>query len=440
MGEPGTEVPGKVFNHNRATRMSKNIRHLVALLLVVTPLYAQSKRLWVLQSAGEMVEYDPATFIPKQRTKLPDEAAKSPASLSVNRQGQILFAPTIPLPLSDADTASPRKVWFWNGHASLSIDQNLEHKEEERGSNQAVTELIPVPYLSADGTHLLWFANEARRLEREGLDLSTTNSFQAWQTDLESKAREEITSSKLPDCRCPTGSCEESCPSFAVWAPDGGVENFFLTTQFIAGQTTTSYKASTRYQQQGGKWTPIAFPDPLQRVLDASPGGSVIVEAIPDTGCCGWSNQSNDQTLIVTDSKTRIVFDEQATYKNADYDVSFYTANARLSPDASSIAMTIVATAPSNKPIQLSEQGQANPEESQSIRKALLDLPAVEIKTIDDAPRRLAFLPHAALIGWLNDKELLIVENHLLVAYNVATGARRKSPIRVEDTAHVFLH
>jgi hypothetical protein len=161
--------------------------------------------------------------------------------------------------------------------------------------------------------------------------------------------------------------------------------------------------------------------------------------AIPDTGCCGWSNQSNDQTLVVAAGKTRTVFDEQATYKNADYDVSFYTRNARLSPDAGTVAMTIVATAQSNKPIQLSEQGQANPEESQRIRKSLVDLPAIEVKTIEDTPHRVAFLPHAMVVGWISDKELLIVENHLLVAYNVRSGARRKSTIHVEDPTHVFL-
>jgi hypothetical protein len=419
--------------------MRTKIRHVITLLLISSPLLAQSKRLWVLNSAGEIVEYDPATFSPKQHVKLPPEAAKLPAGISVNGQGQILFAPTVSLPLSDSDTAKRHKVWLWNGHAPASIDQNVEHKEEERGSNQDVSESIPAPYLSSDGSHLFWFANEAHRLEREGVDLSTNNSFQAWQTDLEGKAREEITSSKLPDCRCPTGSCEESCPSFVIWVPDGGVENFFLTTQFIAGQTTTTYRTTTRYQHEGGKWTPTALPDPLRRVLDANSSGSVIVEAIPDTGCCGWSNQSNDQTQVIAEGQTRIVFDEQATYKNFDYDVSFYTANARLSPDASHIAMTIVATAQSNKPIQLSEQGQANPEESQRIRKSLLELPAVEVKTIDAAPHRVAYIPHAVVIGWLNDKELLILENHLLVAYNLGMSTRRKSTIRVEDAAHAFL-
>jgi hypothetical protein len=137
--------------------------------------------------------------------------------------------------------------------------------------------------------------------------------------------------------------------------------------------------------------------------------------------------------------RTVAIFDEQATYKNADYDVSFYTSNAQLSPKLGYAAMTILATAQANQPIQLSEQGQADPEESKRIRKALAELPTVEVKTLTDIPRRVAFLPHATLVGWLNERELLIVEDHVLVAYNVNTSARRRSNIRVEDAAHVFL-
>src|SRR6201997_596075 len=132
---------------NWVFHMRKNARHILTLLLIAAPLFAQSKRLWVLNSSGEAVEYDPSTFSAKQQVKLPQEAAKSPASIFINSQGQILFAPTISLPLSDADTANPHRLWFWNGRGPVSIDQTIEHKEEERGSNQVVTELIPVPYL-----------------------------------------------------------------------------------------------------------------------------------------------------------------------------------------------------------------------------------------------------------------------------------------------------
>lgn len=412
---------------------------LISLALISAPLAAQTKRLWVLRATGEMVEYDPATFRAKQTVKVPADASKTPASVQVSSAGQILFAPAISLPLSEEDGAAQHKVWIWNGRVAATIDLGVEKKEETIGSNQALTELAPAAYLSADGTHLYWFANQGRRLQREDIDLSTTTTWKAWRTDLAGSGREDLASTKLPDCRCTTGSCEESCPIGVAWVPADGVDKFFLLTQFVAGQTSAVYKASTRYDEQAGKWTGKNLPDPLERVLDANAGGDAIVEAIPDTGCCGWSNQSNDQTFVLANGNKITVFDEQATYKNQDYDVSFLTSNAKLSPDSRQIAMTITATAQPNKPIQLSEQGQANPEESQRIRKALMELPAVVVKSVEDLPKQIAFLPHATLVGWINDKETLIVEDHLLVVYNVASGARRKSNVPVEDGAHVFL-
>jgi hypothetical protein len=206
----------------------------------------------------------------------------------------------------------------------------------------------------------------------------------------------------------------------------------------VEGQTQAIYKSTSIYQESPGSWTGTAYNPPLRIVLDAA-NPAAILEAIPDTGCCGWSNESDDQTLLHLQGKTLTVFDELAAYKNPDYDVSFYTRTGKLSPNLESVAMTIDATSKPNTPIQLAEQGQANPEESLRIRKALVDLPAVEVKTIADSPRRLAFLPHATLVGWISDKEILIVEDHLLVAYNVESGSRRKSNLRVDDVAHVFL-
>ena len=50
-----------------------------------------------------------------------------------------------------------------------------------------------------------------------------------------------------------------------------------------------------------------------------------------------------------------------------------------------------------------------------------------------------AFVPHATLVGWISDKELLILEEHVLVVYNVGSGVRRKSTVKVDDAARVFL-
>jgi hypothetical protein len=343
------------------------------------------------------------------------------------------------LPLTESDVASAQKLWIWNGRAATTIDQGVKRETGVTGSNQAVTESAPAPYLSSDGTHLFWFTNQTRRLQREDVDLSIGTTWQAWQTDLNGGGREDIANEKLPDCRCPSGACEETCPDGVIWTPDGGVDRFFLIMQFVAGKTGPVYKASSLYNNESGKWTANTLADPLRRVLDASAHGKVMVEAIPDTGCCGWSNESSDQTLVRKDGKSVTVFDEFATYKNSDYDVSFYTSDARLSPDLNSVAMTIAATADLNQTIQLSEEGQANPEESKEIRKALAELPAVEVKTLEDTPRRIAFVPHATLVGWISDKEILMVEDHVLVAYTVATGARRKSSVRVGDAAHAFL-
>ncbi len=419
--------------------MRKTFLVLIGAWLATMPLLGQERRLWLLRPPGEMVEYDPATFAVKQTVKVPAEAVQSPGNVAVNRLGQILFAVPESVPLSEEEASSPHKVWFWNGHSATTIDLGLKRDVNATGSNQAITETSPAAFLSADGTHLFWFANQARRLQREGIDLSTATTWQAWQTGLSGAGREDLATAKFPDCRCATGTCEESCPDAVFWAPENGVDKFFLMSEFVAGQTEPVYKASTRYRAEGGKWTADPLAEPLMRVLDASSDGKILVEAIPDAGCCGWENASNDQTLVLSDGKKLMVFDEQANYKNPDYDVSFFTSNARLSLDLKNVAMTITSTAQPNKAIQLAEDGEANPEESQRIRKALLDLPAVEVKSMEETPRRVAFVPHAVLVGWISEKELLIAEDHLLVVYNVGTAARRKSSVRVEDVGRVFL-
>ena len=392
----------------------------------------------MLRGPGEAVEYDLASWAQKQIVKVPSEAVASPSRFSVSFFGQMLFAPLAALPLAEDDVAAGKKVWLWDGQTGRILSSDAFRNTSATGSNLAITESAPVPSLSADGKHLYWFSNQARRLQRDGVDLSTKTSWVGWRTDLGGAGREDLVSITLPDCSCTTGGCEETCPYGNVWIPNEGLGNFFLLTLIVEGQTQAIYKSTSAYEGSGGKWTATAINPSLQRVLDAA-GAGAILEAIPDTGCCGWSNQSDDQTLLHIHGKTLTVFDELAAYKNPDYDVSFFTQNGKLSPNLEFVALTIDASTRPNKPIQLAEQGQANPEESQRIRKALLDLPAVEVKSVEASSRRLAFVPHATLVGWVNDKEVLIVEDHLLVVYNVATGVRRKSNIRVDDVAHVFL-
>jgi len=417
--------------------MPKCLTYFAAAICLAIPAAAQSSRLWVLTTPNSVVEYDPATFATKSPTSVPDEVLKAPRILQVNRRGQMLYAPNSDDPSPDVGKNGQR-FWFWNGSASTLLGREIIRISAISGSNQKVTDSSPWPFLSSDGTHLFWFTNQFSRLQRENVELSQSTNFHAWRSDISGRQKEDLASFDFPECRCTTGSCSETCPEARFWVPDGGIDDYFAITRLVQGQTETKYLSSTLYTQAQGMWSATELSQPLQRVLDMAQHGSLIVSAILDTGCCGWENQSNDQTVLLNNGNTLVLFDERAQYKNPDYDVSFFTENAKLSPDLAQVAMTIEASAKSTAPIQLSEQGQANPAESLRIRKALAEVPTVQIVSAS-SPGKPLVLAHAYFVGWISAEEILIVENHLLVAYNVTSGARRKSNIKVDDPALVFV-
>ena len=184
-------------------------------------------------------------------------------NLQINALGQMLFAPAVALPLREGDFAGAKNVWFWNGHTATTLTRDISRTTATVGSNLAITESAPAPFLSADGAHLFWFSNQARRLQRDGVDLSNRLSWMSWRTDLAGANREEIASITLPDCSCKTGACEETCPYEEVWIPGDGVGKFFLLTQFVAGQTQAIYKSTSAYVEDAGKWTAQATRSPV---------------------------------------------------------------------------------------------------------------------------------------------------------------------------------
>jgi hypothetical protein len=420
----------------RLTLRSQSLALILALW--VPGLWGQTRRLWVMQQPSSIVEYDTATFAIKQSVPLPAAVFESSAALQVNAKGQMLFALSPDDPLIDASKGMADKIWFWDGQNADSLGRSFIRSTTSVGSNQRVTESLPTCSLSSSGTHLYWFTNEFNKLERDNVDLDVTTTFRAWRSDLTGKQREDLTSFEIPDCRCTTGACPETCTEARVWTPEQGTNGYFFLTRLITGQTETKYEAT--YLYQGGKdaWAGAPVPEPLARILDANDDASFVVSAIPDTGCCGWENQSNDQTVLYRFGKKQVIFDERERYKNPDYDVSFFTPNAKIAPDLSSVAMTISSTAKPNAPIQLSEDGQANPAESQRLRKALTEIPAVEVVSVAEG-KRVAYLPHATVVGWLNDKELLIVENGVLVVLTPSSGAKKQTGIKVTDPAFAFV-
>lgn len=219
------------------------------------------------------------------------------------------------------------------------------------------------------------------------------------------------------------------------------MSDFFLATHWIPGQIQSKYQDSFLYRRSAGKWSASKLTAAVKQILaSASDANGVgLIEAVPDAGCCGWENESDDQTLLTKNGKTTLLFDEFKRYQNPDYDVSFFTSSAKPAPNAAFVAFTVAATQNAGTEIRLSDSGKPNPGELAQIQKALAELPEVEVVRVGDSAKPVAKIPHAMLVGWINDQEILLVENDFLVALNVASGIRRVSNIKMARGSHAFL-
>jgi hypothetical protein len=400
------------------------------------------RRLWILRQPGEIVEYDTASFSARGSVKVPVLALKKPEGFSVNHRGQMLFAPG---ESSDEVATSPetgvKEIWFWDGAKAVQLSRGAVLKTGSAGTSRSVVESFPRCLLSADGQHLFWFENEFRKRQENtrDVDLSVTTVYRVWQTSPASGERRQIVEGSFSPCKCGTGVCSESCPEADLWAPKGGIDGFFLLTHWIPGQLGPTYQETLIYRKENDGWRGGKLAQPLESVLDAAPKGEVIVSALPDSACCGWDNESDDQTLAIRDGKREVIFDERERYANPDYDVSFYTSNAMLSPDSTQIAMTISSSSQPGSEIRLSSDGKPDAGELERIREAILNLPAVEVRRLGEPPRRTVMIPHASLAGWLSEGEILILQDQNLIAVEVASGTRRNTQIRVSRESYVFL-
>ena len=58
---------------------------------------------------------------------------------------------------------------------------------------------------------------------------------------------------------------------------------------------------------------------------------------------------------------------------------------------------------------------------------------------MEDPEKPAARISRATLVGWINDREILLVENDQLVAFNIVSSTRRVSRIKVVKPYYVFL-
>ena len=415
---------------------------LVAVFLV-SAAHAQSpKRLWVLQEPDEIVEYDVATFAARHTRKVPRRLLEHPEYLSINAKGQMVFLPPKGVQWGSGEMASAGdRAWFWDGRRAG--EWKLEGTKTRGGSagKPTITETARQWFLSVGGEFLFWFENRFEKVTDEtGIERSVRSTARVWRTDLAGGRPETITSLSSPGwCRCETGACSETCPEWYFWAPDGVVGDFFLMTRFTPGQLGSTYHESVLYRRSGQKWRVTKLAQPIERPLAASATGEVLVEAVPDGGCCGWENESNDQTLLLQDGKVLVLYDESDRYDNRNYDVSFYTADARLAPGNRMLAYTVVSTARTDSQIRLSSEGKENAEELARVRKTIAELPAVEVVQPGIQSRSTTLIRHAALVGWLNEREILVAQDGRLAVFDIRGSKRKVTAIRVRSAADAFL-
>lgn len=291
------------------------------------------------------------------------------------------------------------RVWFWDGRQAREWKLRGTQTRDRGAGRATLTETQPRCFLSAGGEHLFWFENSFEKVTDEsGLERSVRSSARVWRTNLAGGMAETITSFSFPKwCRCETGTCSETCPELSFWAPDGVVGRVFLLTRFTPGQIGSTYHESFLYQNSGRKWLAKKLAQPIERPLDASEKGEMLVAAVPDGGCCGWENDSDDRTLLLQEGKVSVLYDELDRYGNRNYDVSFYTAHARLAPGNGLLAYTIVSTAQADGEIRLSSSGKENAEELARIRRAIGELPAIEAVELGRKPQPKTIIPRASL-------------------------------------------
>ena len=314
--------------------------------------------------------FDGTQFKNWRGTVLPSEARKNPEAISIHRAGHVIFAYP-----PDGRTAL-RRFWSSNVYAP-ELAGGAWDKRPARGGGFHVLSATPDLYFSSDGERLFWFEHREQRLTRNG-DISRDARFLAWTTDLIGDNPQQVAEFALPPCKCATGACSGTCLEAMVWAPAEGVSDFFFVTRWVPGQIGSDYQETALYQQKEGAWTVRKLPNPVERIFDAADHGNVYVEAVLDDGCCGAANDSDDTTSVVRGDSVTVIFDERTRFHNNNYDVSFFTTSARLSPDVSRIAYTIASTTlQPGEEIRLASDGKPNPAELTANQKAMTELPRV---------------------------------------------------------------
>jgi len=388
--------------------------------------------IWVVQPDSKLAAYGAANFRNWQTLALPPEAKDHPESISISRQGALLVA------YPAGENVSLRRIWQSDPRLSSSLVGGADDRTPAPGGGYLITSATPQVYFSSDPECLFWFENRKQVLNRDGPDISVTTVFLAWTTNRQGQDVRWVAQVPFPMCTCETGACEESCPEARVWAPEAGITDFFFVTRWVPGQLQPDFQQTDLYRLQNGRWVSQKLPASVEQFADMADHGNVFIEVVSDGGCCGWENAGDDKALLFHNGQSTVIYDERERFNNDNYDVSFFTSRAQLSPDRSRVAYTLAATAPPGAEIRLSDSGKDNPEELRRVKKAIGELPRVEASAVADPKKVVVGLP-GELVGWLDSKRILIFQAGELVVFDVDSGTKTPTEIKATSALQVFV-
>jgi hypothetical protein len=394
------------------------------------------KIIWIVGAGGTLSAYDTTDFRLWNESdfKLPYSLQGHPENISaISKSGLVFYI--------DADRRP--QIWNLRSASELALPPEVAADKAAPATGNGIVTIAEPPqvYPSADGQRLFWFQNRMSVQRREGQgDISRTGEFLAWTTDVDGRNARRLAQIPFAPCKCETAVCEETCPEISAWTPPSGVSDFFYLSRFIQGQLSEQDVETDLYQATNGSWKVTRLPKAVHAFLDARDQGNAYIGTIPDAGCCGWENESDNQTYLASKGLQTTFFDEFSRFHNQDYDVSFLTSNARFSPDGAEIAYTITSIFMPGQPIRIADSGTEKPEELRQIQKVLTSLPMVEVVALDNLSSPLVRLANAQLIGWLDARLLLVWQDGQLLILETTTRQLTEIGLKASKPADVFIN
>ena len=385
-----------------------------------------SATLWVFQG-DDVVAFDPSDFSRGTAVKVPPAARIYPERFAINGRGQML------LPSNDGS------LWFWNGAKATTVTAPADDPINPRAPESQVERRW---LLGNDGSSL--FVLETF----PGGGPPGASQVRIMQTGLDRRTRELVLSYEHLPCQHtvePAGTFESPAPD--VWAPNGVVRDFLVVTHWEHQWSdyvpepdsnithpddlpSCSALQTVCWHHESGGWSNDDIDNPP--LLDAAAQGSVRLQLDETVEMNGYENGCG-RVKFTTPASQIVLSNTCANYPAPNYDAGIMPANAILAPGGRRAAITLRGSPASDAKISLRYEAHADSLELRALRRALAEMPVVDIYEPGVASKPRLRIGHVELVGWTSNREVLVVQRGHIVGIDVETGRRRESTIEVQS-------